>query len=99
MILKKTLPQSASGITTQYHKIDSVSLRDNQLRCHIESYVDIAPMNAKKPANYYSFCFDVTDAELNSTYLYTIIYNKITAMPDWSGAVIYSSTNVVNEEV
>lgn len=86
MILDKEKVGS-NGVTTKYHLIDTVSVRGNQLRCHLESYVGEDQIAAKKPANYYSFCFDVTDAELetNNKPIMQLVLEKIGALTEWNG--------------
>ena len=93
--LTKVMP---SGITTELHQLDSVSLRGNQLRCFFESYTEESKLLAKKPASSQSFHFEVTDSELNGTTgLYNVILQKVQQTAGWESATLHTLTAVVAE--
>lgn len=97
MILYKE-KTSTSGITTKYHVIDTLNLRENQLRCHLESYMDTSYITNKKPAGYYSFCFTVTESELN-TPIIELVIQKIGALEEWAGVTKVNEIATTDEVI
>lgn len=77
---------SSEGFTTSYHKIQSVSLNDNILHCHVGSYVSKEYRDLERPAqsNYYSF--EITIEEEESMGIRQLAYKKIKELPEWTDA-------------
>ena len=78
---------SSRGVTTNYHKIEHVSLKDNTLSCFVESYVDSDYRAKEAPAESEMFRFEITVEEEESMGIRQLAYGKIKALPYWEDAI------------
>ena len=75
------------GITTNYHKIGSATLRDGVLTCFLDSYVSKDYRESEQCADSSVFRFDITVEEEESMGIRALCYSKIKELEDWSDAV------------
>lgn len=96
MILEKE-KVAANGAMTKYHVIDAISVSSSQLKCHMESYVDLPYIAIKKPINYDFLCFIITKADL-ATPILELVLNKLNELEEWNGVQFIDETVIVEEE-
>ena len=77
---------SEEGFVTSYHKIQTVSLSDNTLRCHIDSYVSKEYRNLERPAQNDFYSFAITTEEEESMGIRQLAYKKLKELPEWADA-------------
>lgn len=77
---------SKEGFITSYHRINSVSLRDNILNCHIDSYVSKEYRDLERPAQNDFYSFKITIEEEESMGIRQLAYKKIKELPEWTDA-------------
>lgn len=75
------------GITTNYHKIGSVTLRDGVLTCFLDSYVSKDYRESEQCADSSVFKFDVTVEEEESMGIRQLCYAKIKELENWADTV------------
>lgn len=85
MALLKNI-KTDQGFITSYHKISQLSLSDNTLMCHIESYVSKEYRNLERPAQSDFYSFEITVEEEESMGIRQLAYKKIKEMPEWANA-------------
>ena len=74
------------GVTTSYHKINNLSLRDSVLSCQLSSYVSKEYRSLERPADSYAFRFFITVEEEESMGIRQLAYAKIKALEQWMDA-------------
>lgn len=86
MALSKTIT-SMKGVTTTYHKVDEVNLRDNILHCQLNSYISKEYREFEQPADYHFYEFEITVEEEESMGIRQLAYKKLKETPTWSDAI------------
>ena len=71
------------GITTNYHKIGHVSLRDNVASCFVDSYVSKDYREKEHSADSQMFRFEITTEEEESMGIRKLCYTKIKQLDEW----------------
>lgn len=74
------------GITTNYHRVSEVVLREGLLGGCLESYVSSDYRTAEQPADFTPFRFEITLEEEESMGIRALCYNKIKALDAWKDA-------------
>lgn len=74
------------GVSTNYHKIGSVNLRENTLICQVDSYVSKSYREVDRSADFLNFRFTITTEEEESMGIRKLCYTKIKELPDWFDA-------------
>ena len=74
------------GISTNYHKISSVTLRDNVVTCHLDSYVSKDYRELGQSADSFAFRFSTGVEEEESMGIRALCYTKIKALANWAEA-------------
>ena len=85
MALNKTIT-SDNGITTTYHKINDLYLRQSTLICSLASYVSADYAISNLPAMTSSIDFDITIEEEESMGIRQLAYTKLKELPEWEDA-------------
>lgn len=86
MALMKELT-NATGITTNYHRVSDVSLRDNNLYCTLKSYVSKDYRDLERHADMTHYDFEITVEEEESMGIRQLCYKKIKELPEWADAI------------
>ena len=83
-----------SGVVGDYYKIENIFMRDNQTRCLVSFYKDQAARDAgKESLTKLDFNFEggdelqVVDMDLVNSNPYTLVYEKLKLLPEFSGAL------------
>lgn len=77
---------SSEGFITSYHKIQMVSLHDNTLHFHVDSYVSKEYRNLERPAHSDFYSFEITVEEEESMGIRKLAYKKLKELPEWADA-------------
>lgn len=85
MALLKNI-KTDQGFIISYHKISQLSLQDNTLMCHIESYVSKEYRDLERPAQSDFYSFEITVEEEESMGIRQLAYKKIKELPEWADA-------------
>lgn len=78
---------SNKGFTTNYHKVNDVSVRGNVLSCFMNSYVSHEYRKLESPADNHFFNFEITIEEEESMGIRQLAYKKIKELPEWTDAI------------
>ena len=74
------------GVTTTYHKVNNVTVRDNTLHCFVNSYVSQDYREVDRSADSSAYRFEITLEEEESMGSRKLAYKKIKELPEWEGA-------------
>lgn len=85
MALAKQQTNSA-GVVTNYHKIGTVNLRDNNLACVLNSYVSKEYRDLRRSVVSTNFLFNISVEEEESMGIRQLCYKKIKELPNWADA-------------
>ena len=85
MALAKEQTNSA-GVVTNYHKIGTVNLRDNNLVCILNSYVSKEYRDLQRSVVSTNFLFNISVEEEESMGIRQLCYKKIKELPNWADA-------------
>lgn len=85
MALTKQMTNDA-GISTSYHKVESVNLSNGLLCFDIGSYVSEEYRQLNKPASYVTHCCEITLAEEESMGIRSLCYYKLKEEDEWKDA-------------
>ena len=86
MALSKQNIDPRTGVTTNYHKISSLILRDNTLYCVLSHFVSKDYRENGNSIDNDSFQFLITIEEEESMGIRKLAYKKIKELPDWAEA-------------
>jgi hypothetical protein len=78
--------QYPNGTETNYHKINYVTLNDQEVTCELKSYtsIDYRKVNKSADSSYYHFTITVEEEE--SMGIRALCYTKIKSLPEWEDA-------------
>ena len=77
---------NGSGVTTTYHRIDHVSITDNQMHCSVLSYVSSFYRDLDKAVDSSVYTFDISLEEEESMGIRQLCYSKLKELEFWSDA-------------
>ena len=86
MALLKEIQNPDSGVVTNYHKVNRVTVYNGGMNCEVDSYVSQEFRQNGASVETRTYYFDVTIEEEESMGARQLAYAKLKETPKWEGA-------------